>query len=200
MIRPAASHGAAVLAATLLLWVVLLHAPALAASPKSGGKWTGAAESFALGGAALVLFGLTRVSLAWRGAPDVISTRSMTVGRTFLGISMLGFGALHFLYIPYVASVIPNWIPAHVGFAYATGVAHIAAGTSILTRVVARIAALCAAAMFGSWVLILHFPRALAHGREPNEWTSMLIALAMCGGWLLVAESLSRTRAPAAVS
>ena len=196
MLRPAASYGAAVLAVTLLLWVVLVHAPALAASPKSGGKWTGAGESFALGGAALVLVGLSRLSGAWRGAPDAISARSITIGRTFLGISMLGFGALHFLYIPYVASVIPNWIPAHVGFAYATGVAHIAAGTSILTGVIARIAALCTAAMFGSWVLILHVPRAIAHGRDPNAWTSMLIALAMCGSALLVAEALSRAGAP----
>lgn len=199
MLRPTASYGAAVLAATLLLWVVLLHAPALAASPKSGGKWTGAGESFALGGVSLSLFGLTRLSGAWRGSSDAISARSITIGRTFLGISMLGFGALHFLYIPYVASVIPNWIPAHVGFAYATGVAHIAAGTSILTGVIARIAALCAAAMFGSWVLIVHIPRAVAHGRDPNEWTSMLIALAMCGGWLLVAASLRRVGAPVEV-
>ena len=191
MLRPTASHGAAMLAATLLLWVVLLHAPALAASPKSGGKWTGAAESFALGGAALVLFGLTRPSGAWRGVPDAISARIIIIGRTFFGISMLGFGALHFLYSPYVASVIPNWIPAHVGFAYATGVAHIAAGTSILMGVIARIAALCTAAMFGSWVVILHIPRALVHPQAPNEWTSMLIALGMCGGALLIAASVS---------
>jgi uncharacterized membrane protein len=196
MLKPTASYGAAMLAATLLLWVALLHAPALAASPRSGGKWTGAAESFALGGSALVLFGLTRPSGAWRGTPDAISARSIIIGRTFFGISMLGFGALHFLYIPYVAFVIPNWIPAHVGFAYATGVAHITAGTSILTGVIARIAALCAAAMFGSWVLILHAPRVLAHGRDPNEWTSMLIALTMCGSALLVAEALSRAGAP----
>jgi len=49
--------------------------------------------------------------------------------------------------------------------------------------------------MFGSWVLILHIPRALAHGRDPNEWTSMLIALAMCGGALLVAEAVLRASA-----
>jgi uncharacterized membrane protein YphA (DoxX/SURF4 family) len=191
MVRPTASYGAAVLAAMLLLWVVLLHAPALVAAPKNGGEWTGASETFALGGIALVLFGLTRLSVAWRGMPDTLTTRCITIGRIFVGLSMLGFGTLHFLYIPYVAIVIPNWIPAHVGFAYATGVAHIVAGLSILTGVIARIAALCAAAMFGSWVLILHLPRALAHVHEPNEWTSMLIALAMCGGALLIAATLS---------
>jgi uncharacterized membrane protein len=200
VLRPTASYGAAVLAAMLLLWVVLLHAPALAAAPKNGGEWTGASETFALGGVALALFGLTRLSVAWRGMPDALTARCITIGRIFVGLSMLGFGALHFLYIPYVAFVIPNWIPAHVGFAYATGVAHIAAGLSILTRVLARIAALCAAAMFGSWVVILHIPRALAHLHDPNEWTSMLIALAMCGGALLIAATLSNIPGGAALA
>jgi len=104
----------------------------------------------------------------------------LMAGRVFFGISMLGFGALHFLYIPYVAFVIPNWIPAHVAFAYATGVAHVAAGLGILTGVIARVA---------------------AHAQDPNEWTSMLIALAMSGGALLVADALSRAPvAPAEVT
>ena len=100
MLRPTASYGAAVLAAMLLLWVVLLHAPALVAAPKNGGEWTGASETFALGGIALVLFGLTRLSVAWRGMPDTLITRCITIGRIFVGLSMLGFGTLHFLYIP----------------------------------------------------------------------------------------------------
>lgn len=197
LVRATSSYGAAAIAAMLLAWVALLHAPALAAAPTNGGEWTGAAESFALGGAALVLYGLTRLSDAWRGVPDALASKTILAGRIFFGISMLGFGALHFLYIPYVAFVIPNWIPAHVAFAYVTGVAHVAAGLGILTGVLARIAALCTAAMFGSWFLIVHIPRVAAHAREPNEWTSMLIALAMSGGALLVADALSRVVAPA---
>ncbi|MEO6210272.1 MAG: DoxX family protein [Gemmatimonadaceae bacterium] len=161
MLRPAASYGAAVLAAMLLLWDALLHAPALAAAPTNGGEWTGAAES-----------------------------RPLLIGRICFGISMLGFGALHLIYISYVAFVIPSWIPAHVFFAYATGVAHVAAGLGILSGVLARLAALCTAAMFGSWFLILHVPRVVAHAQSADEWTSMPIALAMCGSALLIASSL----------
>lgn len=62
---------------------------------------------------------------------------------------------------------------------------------SILTGVIARIAALCTAAMFGSWFLIVHIPRVLAHAQAPSEWTSMLIALGMCGSALLIASSLT---------
>ncbi len=192
MLRPTASYGAAMLAALLLLWDALLHAPALAAAPANGGEWTGAAETFALAGAALVLFGMTRLSAAWRGAPDATVSRSLLIGRICFGISMLGFGALHFIYITYVAFVIPSWIPAHVFFAYATGVAHVSAGLGILSGVLARLAALCTAAMFGSWFLIVHLPRVAAHAQSADEWTSMLIALAMCGSALLIASSLER--------
>jgi len=180
MLRPTAHYGAAMIAAMLLLWVLLLHVPALASAPTNGGEWTGALETFALSGAAIVLFGLTR------GA-----NRASTIGRILYGVAMPGFGVLHFIYVVYTASVIPNWIPAHVFFAYAMGVAHIASGLSLLTGVLSRLAARLTAAMFGSWVIILHVPRMLAHPDRPGEWTSMLIATGMCGGALLIASALS---------
>ncbi|MEP7087753.1 MAG: hypothetical protein ABI884_10640 [Gemmatimonadota bacterium] len=185
LLPPSASYGAAVIAAVMLLWVALLHLPALIVAPKNGGEWTSASESLAIAGAALVLFGLTRIS-------DAHAARCILAGRIFFGVCMLGFGALHFIYIAYVAFVIPGWIPAHVFFGYATGVAHVAAGLGILTGVLGRIAALCTALMFGSWVLIVHGPRVIAKSQDPNEWTSMLIALAICGGALLIAEVFAR--------
>ena len=194
MVRPIARYGALLIAAMLLLWVAMLHVPALAAAPKNGGEWTGALETLALGGAALLLFGLTKAAAGYERAPDPIAIRCTMIGRLMYGVAMPGFGALHFIYIAYVASVIPAWLPAHVAFGYATGVAHVASGLSILSGVLTRVAAFCTAAMFGSWVLILHLPRALANVQSPSEWTSMLIAVGMCGGALLIAESVSNIR------
>jgi hypothetical protein len=191
MARPTAHYGALVLAALLLLWVALLHIPALSAAPRNGGEWTGALETLALGGAAILLFGLTTFAAGYERAPDPLAIRCTLIGRLLYGIAMPGFGALHFIYIAYVASVIPAWLPAHVAFGYATGVAHVASGFSILSGVLTRIAAFCTAAMFGSWVVILHLPRVVVHMRDPNEWTSMLIAVGMCGGALLIADSVS---------
>jgi uncharacterized membrane protein YphA (DoxX/SURF4 family) len=200
LFRPTSYYGAAAIAAMLLLWVALLHVPALAAAPKNGGEWTGAFESFALGGAALLLFGLSKVASDYDRVPGPIASRAALIGRLMYGASMPAFGVLHFVYIAYVASVIPNWIPVHVFFAYATGTAHIASGLSILTGVLTRIAAYCTAAMFGTWVLIVHLPRVLAHFESPSEWTSMLIALGMCGGALLIAASVTNiSTAPANV-
>lgn len=189
--RRAASYGAAVIASVLLLWVVLLHVPALVAAPRSGSAWTCAFETFALSGAALLLWGLTvRISGTDRTALSLAS-RATTIGRLMYGVSMPAFGVLHFLYIPYIVYVTPNWIPAHVFFAYATGAAHIASGLSLVSGVLSRLAGYCTAAMFGSWVLIVHAPRVLRASHTPSEWTSMLIALGMCGGALLIASALA---------
>ena len=196
LVRSTAYYGAAVIAAMLLLWELLLHAPALASAPGDGGEWTGALETLALGGAALLLFGLMKVTAGYEREPELVAKRASTIGRIMYGVAMPAFGVLHFIYFAYVASVIPSWIPAHLFFAYATGVAHIASGLGILTGVFSRVAAYCTAAMFGSWVLIVHAPRVLAHLHAPSEWTSMLIALGMCGGALLIASALSNIPIP----
>jgi uncharacterized membrane protein YphA (DoxX/SURF4 family) len=190
MVRATARIGAALLALVLLLWLLFLQLPELAAAPRNGGLWTTVFEVLALGGAALVLLALApddsiAATIEWTG----IARRARTVGRLAFGLSLPAFGVLHFLYPGYVSSVIPGWLGAPVFWTYATGVAHVAAGVAIVTRVMARLAALCAAAMFGSWVVILHAPRVFAHQHDANEWTSMLIALGMCGGALLVAAA-----------
>jgi len=169
------------------LWVLVLHAPHLLRHPRDGGGWTTCFEVFALGGAAWVLAGLSGASaLRPVGAPPAI------LGRAMYGISLPVFGILHFVYARYVASVIPAWIPGHTGWAYATGVAHAAAGLAIVSGVKRRLAAILEGAMFAIWVVILHAPRVAAaptdHNR--NEWTSLLIALAMAGGaWLIAGSS-----------
>ena len=196
LLHSTAYYAAAVIASMLLLWILLLHVPALVAAPRSGGEWTGTLETLALGGAALLLFGLMSAAGGYQREPERIAKRATTIGRIMYGMAMPGFGVLHFIYIGYVSSVIPSWIPAHVFFGYATGVAHMASGLGILTGIFSRVAAYCTAAMFGSWVLIVHIPRVLVNLRHPSEWTSMLIALGMCGGALLIASALSNIPGP----
>ena len=40
-------------------------------------------------------------------------------------------------------------------------------------------------------VLIVHAPRVFRSSHIPSEWTSMFIALGMCGGALLIASALA---------
>jgi len=186
------------LTATLLglLWflgVLVLHAPRLAANLHNGGMWAGAFEAVAIGGAAIVLAGTLSLNEPHPDKPSGIS-KAIAPGRYAFAFSLLVFGIQHFVYSGYVSSVIPSWIPGHLFWAYLTGVAHIAAALSIATKVKGRLAATLLAVMFGLWFLLLHIPRALAHLHERNEWGSAIVALAMCGGSLLIAGSLRANR------
>jgi len=176
----------------LAIWILVLHAPHLANHPRDGGGWTTAFEVVALGGAAWVL-----ASLAGATRLRPTGTDAGVVGRTMYGVSLPVFAVLHFVYAVYVASVIPAWIPAHTFWAYATGVAHAAAGLAIASGVKRRLAALLEGWMFAVWVAILHLPRVASATAEEsrNEWTSLLIALAMAGGaWLIVGASTPTVR------
>lgn len=164
--------AARVLLALLGFSAICLHAPILVTHLRSGPAWTAAFEAVALAGAAALL--------------ALPTTRA---GRLGLGASLPVFGVLHFVYRDYCASVVPAWIPWHMFWALATGVAHIAAGLAFLSDRHTRLAATLATVMFGSWAALLHVPRVIATPHAP-EWTSLFICTAMCGGcWLLAAAA-----------
>ncbi|MEO8703846.1 MAG: hypothetical protein ABI867_27595 [Kofleriaceae bacterium] len=166
-------RAARVLVVVLGLWVVALHAPQLIANPSNGGAWTSALEILAFAAAAWLLAVAPHAAIA----------------KLVFGCTFVGFAILHVIYADYVAFVIPAWIPGHVFWAYATAAAHAAAGLAIASGVVARIAAIMLGAMLGSWVLLLHLPRVVEANTRP-EWTSMLVALTMCGAaWVVAVRS-----------
>lgn len=183
----------AALFTTLLLaiWIVLLHLPRIIANPTAGNAWTPALEVFAMAGAALMVTALS----PQEGAQQRVLG---TIGLACMAVTLPAFGVLHFIYWEYVASVIPGWIPGHTFWAYFTGVAHLAAGIAIIIsfapafRRLAYFAASLWALMVGLWVVLLHVPRALAHMETRPEWTSLFVAITLCGGGLLMRQTLAR--------
>jgi uncharacterized membrane protein YphA (DoxX/SURF4 family) len=166
---------AIVLAVTLLLRALLFYAPKLAANAHDPDPWTSGFEILAMCGLALVISGI-----------------GLVAGRFLFAISLVVFGAQHFLYAKFVATLVPSWIPGHLFWAYFVGVAFVAAALSIAIGKNARLAATLLGLMFILWVLTLHLPRVAAHPHDGNEWTSAFVALAMCGGAWLVAGTSKR--------
>jgi hypothetical protein len=103
------------------------------------------------------------------------------------------FGLQHFWYAAFIATLIPSWMSAHLFLAYFTGVAFIATGLSLVTKVLVRLSAALLALMFLLWLLRRCAPRVMAHLRNGNEWSSMLVALAMSGSALFFASRNNRT-------
>jgi hypothetical protein len=113
-------------------------------------------------------------------------------GRLCFGISLPVFAATHFIYADFVATLIPAWIPGRLFLAYFTGAAHLFAGLAIVSNIKARLAAMLAGAMYGSWALILHVPRVTADIGNQGEITSLFVAVALCGSAWLIAGSVKK--------
>ena len=132
-------------------------------------------ETFALGGAALLLFGLTHIASGYERAPNIVATRAAMIGRMMYGVAMPAFGVLHFVYIAYVAFVIPN-VDSR---ARCLRLRHRCRARRLGARHPHRRARPPRRVLHGRDVRKLgahsSTPRAwLAHYGEPSEWTSML--------------------------
>jgi uncharacterized membrane protein YphA (DoxX/SURF4 family) len=103
-------------------------------------------------------------------------------------------GVVHYLYPDAVANFIPKWIPAHLFWAYFTGVAFWAAGLAILSGVLARLASRLLAMMLSSWVPILHIPlvvAAVAIGTNGTQSSLQSPRPGLLGSWRVVLRDCS---------
>jgi uncharacterized membrane protein YphA (DoxX/SURF4 family) len=167
--------AATLLAIVLLLRALLVFAPRLVANIHDPGPWTSGFEILAMSGVALVVAG-TAVEL----------------GRLLFASLLVVVGTQHFLYARFVATLVPAWIPARLFWAVFVGVAFFGAALAIATKKSSSLAATLLGLMFFLWVFIVHLPRVAASPHDGKEWTSALVALAMCGGaWLMTGGGTS---------
>lgn len=188
--------GIQVRCATIMLAVLfavrplLCYVPNVAANVRDPGPWTSAFELLAMGGASLVL----AATSATRGPRSGNGRRPdlwLQLGQSLFAISLIVFGIQHLMYGPFVATLIPEWIPGRLFWAYFVGVGFIATCLAIVSGKLARLAATLLGTMFFLWVVMLHAPRVAAALHNANEWTSMFVALAMSGGAFIVAGTLA---------
>ncbi|HEY0781721.1 MAG TPA: hypothetical protein VGE98_04635 [Thermoanaerobaculia bacterium] len=193
-----AARAALGAAAVFFLTAGIVQVPKLLAAPRDPGPWTTAFELLALCGGALVLAGAMLRERALSPRQRFTAGNLLLTGRLLYAVSLVVFAVQHFLYARFVATLVPAWIPAHLFWAWFIGIAFCAAAASLATGIQARLAATLLGVMFLLWVPILHLPRALAAARSGNEWTSLLVALAMGGcAWVLADASGEARAAPA---
>jgi uncharacterized membrane protein YphA (DoxX/SURF4 family) len=186
--------SAAALGMFCFVCVVGFHTMRLTTVIYQGGERTGALEALALAGTAWVLAGSSSAGVpifkGWQPSTEILGK----VGLYLFAFSMLIFGVQHFMYAPYLATLIPAWMPAHLFLAYFTGTAFIAAATAIASGIQARLGAALLGLMFLLWTVLLHTPRVFAHIHNQDELTSLFVALAMSGGSFIVAGAVSKSK------
>jgi uncharacterized membrane protein len=193
LIRTTAHLAASLLGAGLLLRLLIFHLPQLFTHLGNPNIWTVFREVLALAGGAWMLAAVLPAPVP---AGRTVLTRTLAAGRTVLtagryifAVPLVIFSVLHFKYAFFISNLIPLWIPERFFLANFVGLCFLCAALAIATGIRARLAAYLLAAMFLLWVAILHAPRVAAASQNGNEWTSMLIALAMAGSALAAAAA-----------
>ena len=194
-----ARYSAIFLGTLLLLSFVFLHFLHASAILHDGTDRTRAIEGLTLSSIAFVLVGILPLQGGFFGSRTILK-KPVTFGRMLFAFSMIVFGAQHFMYAAFIATLIPAWIPLHLFWVYFTGVGFIAAGLCIATGILSRLASMALGTMFLLWFLLLHAPRVAAHLRNGDEWASAFVALAIAGGSFLLASTFSKASAPASSS
>jgi len=162
------------------------------------GVWANASKGLAFTGGAFVVAG------SFAGESGATQTNRLLAilekivpfGRVFFSIVMIEFGIDHFLYIDFISTMVPAWIPGHVFWTYLGGVALIGAGAAIILNLWLKPVSLLLAAMLFLWFIMLHIPGAIGNPTidQGNLVLSAADALAFSGTALLIALT---TRPPA---
>ena len=174
----------------LLSWVFLLQAPRAARAPGDVGAWLGVGESVVLMCGGWILFASLSAQEGRLRIPFVSGPGGIRRARFLFGASCLVLGLSHFVYTEGTSSMVPSWLPYHVGLAYLTGTGHFAAGAAILLGILPCAAATLEAIMISLFVILIHIPGVFASPRGRLEWTMLFVASALAGSAWAVAWSL----------
>jgi uncharacterized membrane protein len=185
-----ASWGAGILLAVFGIGVVAFDFTAAAMNPQHFFYFSASAEQLAVTSGALIVFA---ANAGWN-AP--LASNLERAGRILFGLCLFSFGAAHFVYPEFTWPLVPKWLPpGQMFWAYATGVAHIAAGLGILSGVLSLLAARLLTVMFIIFQLLVHIPLLLSAPADHRHWIENALNLALVGAAWIVSESLARKNA-----
>lgn len=166
--------------------VLLMDGPSLIRHPTIFGGYEGTAIELAIAAAGLIIYA---------SGDDIepeLAERLTRVGQLTFGACALVFGAAHFVYLKYTASLVPDWLPPSQTFwAVVCGIAHIAAGIAILTGVYARLAAVLLTIMFAAFTPLVHVPLLVSDPHKYFYWTENTINILLTGAAWVIADSLA---------
>ena len=185
------------------VWV-LIAAPGILSGlsgPLSIGAWYPFCEAMTALVGAWILYAMLR----WPSGDSrtsIAAHRAQRTAQVLFGLSCAFYGASHFAYADYTASMVPIWLPGRLGLAYLTGLGHLAAGIGIVVGILAPLAATLEAGMMSLFCLLVWVPTFFAHtppkwAMPPqNRWSELVVTLALAASAWLVATSLrNRSRA-----
>jgi uncharacterized membrane protein YphA (DoxX/SURF4 family) len=176
------------------VWAAIC-APKILSEPFSVGAWYGFCEALTALVGAWILFAVLRRQSRGSQLP-ITGERAVRTAQVLFGLTCVFYGWSHFAYADYTASMVPSWLPARLGFAYFTGLAHLAAGIGIIIGVLPGLAATLEASMMSLFGLLVWVPSFFAQPRPDwaappqNQWSELVVSLVLAASAWIVATSL----------
>lgn len=182
LLAPTAKPSALILTAFVLLWVIALQVPRIAAHPLIEGSWLGAGEDSTLvAGGWLIYCAIARRDDA-----------TIRAARVLFGLALIPIGLSHFFYLHGAATLIPGWMPLREPLTALGGAGHIAAGLAIAFGVLPRLAATMEAIMESLFTLICWVSAVITLPGDRMNWVNLFISAALSAAAWAVAESYGR--------
>lgn len=187
LLRRTAAFAARVLLIFLLLWLLLLRTPGLFMS-FTVDSWWAWCKTAVMAAGAWILYAWFATESEKKHLGFLAGDKGMRIAQMLYGVALIPFGLAHFIYLNATAPLVPNWLPWHVGWAYFTGAAFIAAGVAIIIGVLARLAAALVALQMGLFALLVWVPIVIA-GANAFQWSEFVVSCALVAGGWVVADS-----------
>jgi len=187
--RPAAGTAARVLFAYLLLWMLLFKVPDIVRAPGVEGYYQSCGETAVLVAGAWVLYAGFAGSWDTRRLGFATGDKGVRLARVLYALALIAFGLSHFAYLGLTAPLVPAWLPWHVGWAYVTGCAYLAAAAAMLTGIHARLAAALAALQMGLFTLLVWVPLVAAGHVGGGQRAELVLSWALTAAAWVIADS-----------
>ena len=172
-----------------VLVIIVMNGPLLLAHFREYGFYESFSEQLAITAAAVIVYAaLARI-------PAPIAQRLTLFSQLIFGVCALVWGGAHFVYMNLTAPLVPKWLPpSQVFWGYLTGVAFVAAGLAILSRIQARLAAILLTVMLACFTFLVHIRILFADHRLPFNWTELAVNVTLLGAaWIVVDSFAAKT-------
>ena len=156
----------------LVLWALLFKGRFVLSQPLTEGTWQSLGENAVL------------VAGVW-----VLCEWDVRIARVIYALAMIAFGLSHFVYVDLTTPLVPAWLPWHLGWAYFTGAAYLAAALGLLSGVGARLAAVLSTLQMGGFTLLVWVPMALSGPMTPFRRGEFILSWALTAAGWVVADS-----------
>jgi uncharacterized membrane protein YphA (DoxX/SURF4 family) len=176
------TREAALQAAVLILgWSLCLHWPKAIAGDTFSGDWTNALKAVVLAAGGVV------VGARAAGPPSLLLSGLARIAPHACAPFFLLAGIQHILFVQFVETLVPPFIPFARFWTYFAAGALLAAGFGLLAPPVRRLAGILTGWMVLSWVFLVHVPLIVRIG--PLEWQGVFEALGISGICFLLADA-----------